>query len=131
MFSLAHSAYSHPTTGPSQVTRPTLPLGGPGRPKLPAADGRRLALDLTAGARFYGNGMFYSMGNLMGNGQVGMLFIDFERQHRLRLQSIARADDSDSLLPSHAEAQLVVRILSPRFSSTARGTSITTQNWAV
>ena len=26
-----------------------------------------------------GNGMFYSMGNLMGNGQVGMLFIDFER----------------------------------------------------
>ena len=36
-----------------------------------------------------GNGMFYSMGNLMGNGQVGMLFIDLEKPHRLRLQGIA------------------------------------------
>ena len=27
-----------------------------------------------------GNGMFYSMGNLLGNPQVGMLFVNFEKQ---------------------------------------------------
>jgi predicted pyridoxine 5'-phosphate oxidase superfamily flavin-nucleotide-binding protein len=52
-----------------------------------------------------GNGMFYSMGNLMGNGQVGMLFIDFEKPHRLRLQGIASVDDGDPLLQNYAEAQ--------------------------
>ena len=26
-----------------------------------------------------GNGMFYSMGNLMGNSKVGMLFVNFDR----------------------------------------------------
>ena len=34
-----------------------------------------------------GNGMFYSMGNLMGNGQVGMLFIDLES----RIDCVCRA----------------------------------------
>ena len=57
-----------------------------------------------------GNGMFYSMGNLMGNGRVGMLFIDFEKPHRLRLQGIASVDDGDPLLQNYAEAQLVVRV---------------------
>src|SRR5262245_21523748 len=45
--------------------------------------------------RYDGNGMFYSMGNLMGNGEVGLLFIDFEKPHRLRLQGIASVDDGD------------------------------------
>jgi uncharacterized protein len=54
--------------------------------------------------------MFYSMGNLMGNNQVGMLFIDFEKPHRLRLQGIASVDDDDPLLQNYAEAQLVVRV---------------------
>jgi len=57
-----------------------------------------------------GNGMFYSMGNLMGNGEVGLLFIDFEKPHRLRLQGIASVDDGDPLLQNYAEAQLVVRV---------------------
>src|SRR4029078_7440605 len=41
-----------------------------------------------------GDGMFYSMGNLLGNVQVGMLFVDFEKPHRLRLQGMASVDDS-------------------------------------
>src|SRR6478752_6262732 len=57
-----------------------------------------------------GNGMFYSMGNLLGNVQVGMLFVDFEKPHRLRLQGVASVDDSDPLLKDYAEAQLVVRV---------------------
>jgi uncharacterized protein len=56
-----------------------------------------------------GNGMFYSMGNLLGNRQVGMLFVNFEKPHRLRLQGIASVDDNDPLLQEYAEAQLIVR----------------------
>src|SRR5215469_882375 len=36
-----------------------------------------------------GNGMFYSMGNLLGNDQVGMLFIDFEKPHRPAMPEVA------------------------------------------
>ena len=57
-----------------------------------------------------GNGMFYSMGNLIGNHHVGMLFINFEKPHRLRLQGVASVDDDDPLLPEYPEAQLVVRV---------------------
>src|SRR5215469_6416157 len=57
-----------------------------------------------------GNGMFYSMGNLLGNRQVGMLFINFEKPHRLRLHGIASVDDNDPMLSEFAEAQLVVRV---------------------
>ena len=57
-----------------------------------------------------GNGMFYSMGNLLGNHQVGMLFINFEKPHRLRLQGIASIDNNDSLREEYAEAQLIVRV---------------------
>lgn len=58
-----------------------------------------------------GNGMFYSMGNLVGNHQVGMLFISFEKPHRLRLQGVASIDDNDPLLREYPEAQLLVRIM--------------------
>src|ERR1043166_7016124 len=57
-----------------------------------------------------GNGMFYSMGNLVGNGQVGMLFVNFEKPHRLRVQGVASVDDNDPLLKDYAEAQLIVRV---------------------
>lgn len=57
-----------------------------------------------------GNGMFYSMGNLVGNPHVGMLFINFEKPHRLRLQGVASVDDNDPLLQEYPEAQRVVRI---------------------
>src|SRR6266481_3701637 len=51
-----------------------------------------------------GNGMFYSMGNLLGNPQVGMLFVSFEKPHRLRVQGTASIDDNDPLLQEYAEA---------------------------
>src|SRR6516164_5587215 len=54
--------------------------------------------------------MFFSMGNLLGNQQVGMLLINFEKPHRLRLQGIASVDDNDPLLSEYAEAQLIVRV---------------------
>ena len=39
-----------------------------------------------------GNGMYLSAGNALVNPQVGLLFIDFEQQKRLRLNGIARID---------------------------------------
>lgn len=57
-----------------------------------------------------GNGMFVSMGNLAATRSVGLLFIDFERQRRLRVDGVARIDFEDPLLPNYAEAQFVVRV---------------------
>jgi hypothetical protein len=54
--------------------------------------------------------MFYSMGNMLGNPHVGMLFVNFEKPHRLRVQGTASIDDDDPLLQEYSEAQLVVRV---------------------
>jgi hypothetical protein len=57
-----------------------------------------------------GNGMFLSMGNVLVNPHVGMLFVDFERGRRMRLNGIASIDEEDPLLVEYPEAQLVVRV---------------------
>ena len=57
-----------------------------------------------------GNGMFYSMGNLHQNPSVGILFIDFEVPHRMRLQGKASIADDDPLLQEYSEADLIVRV---------------------
>ncbi len=57
-----------------------------------------------------GNGMFFSMGNIAGNAQIGMLFIDFETPHRLRLQGTASVLADDPLLTDYKEAELIVRV---------------------
>ncbi len=41
-----------------------------------------------------GNGMFLSMGNIAADPKVGLLFIDFERPRRLRVQGVARLDET-------------------------------------
>jgi predicted pyridoxine 5'-phosphate oxidase superfamily flavin-nucleotide-binding protein len=57
-----------------------------------------------------GNGMFLSMGNLGQNRRVGMLFIDFVRPKRLRIEGEASACFDDPLLAAYPEAQFVVRV---------------------
>lgn len=57
-----------------------------------------------------GNGMFFSMGNISGNPKIGILFIDFENPHRLRLHGEARVLANDPLLAEYKEAELIVRI---------------------
>ena len=57
-----------------------------------------------------GNGMYLSMGNLRINPAVGMLFIDFERGHRMRLNGMASIDPNDPLMAHYPEAQFVVRV---------------------
>src|SRR3954451_17249925 len=57
-----------------------------------------------------GNGTYLSLGNLLRNRQVGMLFIDFASPKRLRVNGVASIDEHDPLLEEYAEAQLVVRV---------------------
>ena len=44
-----------------------------------------------------GNGMYLSTGNVLVNPDVGLLFIDFERGHRMRLEGTASIDLDDPL----------------------------------
>jgi len=85
--------------------RPTVSYKGGDPGFVRVLDGKTVAFPC-----YDGNGMFYSMGNLLENVQVGMLFVDFEKPHRLRLQGVASVDDNDPLLKDYAEAQLVVRV---------------------
>jgi predicted pyridoxine 5'-phosphate oxidase superfamily flavin-nucleotide-binding protein len=57
-----------------------------------------------------GNGMYLSAGNALVNAQVGLLFIDFEQQKRLRLNGLASITREDDLLPAYPEAQFVMRV---------------------
>src|SRR6476646_515974 len=59
-----------------------------------------------------GNGMYLSMGNLLVNPHVGMLFIDFtsKRPSRLRLNGVASIDEDDPLKTSWPGAQFAVRV---------------------
>jgi uncharacterized protein len=58
-----------------------------------------------------GNGMFKSLGNLVVNASVGMLFIAMhDKPRRLRVNGIATMRDDDPLLAETVGAQVIVRI---------------------
>jgi hypothetical protein len=57
-----------------------------------------------------GNGMYLSMGNVLQTAQVGMLFLDFENQQRMRVNGEARIEKEDSLMADYPEAQFIVRV---------------------
>lgn len=58
-----------------------------------------------------GNGMFKSLGNILANPSVGLLFIDMgERPCRLRVNGEARVSRDDPLMQRFAGAQLLVRV---------------------
>ena len=57
-----------------------------------------------------GNGMYLSMGNTLENPEVGMLFIDFERCKRMRLNGTARIEPANAVRPPYPEAQFVVKV---------------------
>jgi uncharacterized protein len=61
-----------------------------------------------------GNGMFRSLGNVLVNAAVALLFIDFERQSRLRVNGRASIADDDPLLATIPGAQMIVRVWAER-----------------
>ncbi len=59
---------------------------------------------------FDGNGMYLSMGNINTSSKIGMLFIDFETPHRVRLHGTATVSRDDPLIDEFHEAELVIRV---------------------
>jgi predicted pyridoxine 5'-phosphate oxidase superfamily flavin-nucleotide-binding protein len=57
-----------------------------------------------------GNGMYLSMGNVSQTGRVGMLFIDFEQQNRMRVEGVAEIALQHELLRKYVEAQFIVLV---------------------
>jgi len=59
---------------------------------------------------FDGNGMYLSLGNIEQTARVGLLFVDFEGQRRLRVNGAASLSFDDPLLAEYPRAQCVVRV---------------------
>ena len=57
-----------------------------------------------------GNGMFYSMGNIFANPEIGMLFVDFATPNRLRIQGKSELINEGPLLDSYPGANLVIKV---------------------
>jgi len=59
---------------------------------------------------YNGNGMHLSAGNITETNKVGLLFVDFERQARMRILGSAHIADNDPLMERYPGAQLIVRV---------------------
>ena len=66
--------------------------------------------DTLAFPDYDGNGMFKSLGNVLANPHVGMLFVDFESPRRLRVNGRASISGDDPLLMQFEGAKLIVRV---------------------
>lgn len=77
--------------------------GAPGFVRI--VDDRTLAFP-----NYNGNGMYLAMGNILESSMVGMLFINWEKGHRLRLHGAASIHHDDPLMAEYPEAQFVVRV---------------------
>lgn len=61
-----------------------------------------------------GNGMYRTWGNVLVNAHVGLLFIDFERQKRLRVNGVAQVCTDDPLLAQCPGAVFIIRVAAER-----------------
>jgi predicted pyridoxine 5'-phosphate oxidase superfamily flavin-nucleotide-binding protein len=59
---------------------------------------------------FDGNGMFLSMGNITTNSKIGLLLIDFETPHRIRIHGNASVSREPELLKFFPGSEMVVRL---------------------
>ena len=86
-----------------------------GRPSVSYKGGERglvkvVDVNTLAFPSYDGNGMYLSAGNMTINNKIGMLFIDFENPHRLRIYGEASVSNDDPLLAEYIDAQLIIRI---------------------
>jgi uncharacterized protein len=88
---------------------------GDGRPDVSFKGGAPGFVRLTSSNElafpdYDGNGMFRSLGNLSVNPSVGLLFVDFEKPRRLRVQGLATVSRNDPLMAATVGAQMIVRV---------------------
>jgi hypothetical protein len=85
--------------------RPTVSYKGGDAGFVKVIDSKTLAFP-----SYDGNGMFFSMGNITTQSQVGLLFISFEAPHRIRVQGTATISRTDPLMSEYKEADFIVRV---------------------
>lgn len=85
--------------------RPTVSYKGGDPGFVRVVDDRTLAFP-----SYDGNSMYLSMGNISANPFVGLLFIDFQNPHRIRVQGQATLHPDDELLADYKEAEFIVRV---------------------
>jgi predicted pyridoxine 5'-phosphate oxidase superfamily flavin-nucleotide-binding protein len=61
-----------------------------------------------------GNGMYRSWGNLVVNPHIGLLFIDFENQSRLRVNGKATIRGDDPLRAEYPGAVFIIRVIAEK-----------------
>ncbi len=61
-----------------------------------------------------GNGMYRTWGNVLVNAHVGLLFLDFERPKRLRVNGVARISEDDPLRHEFPGSVFIVRVAADR-----------------
>ena len=61
-----------------------------------------------------GNGMFLSLGNVAACGRVGLLFVDFETPHRIRVRGDARVHREGPMVDGYPGADAVVEVIVER-----------------
>lgn len=85
--------------------RPTVSYKGGAIGFARVLDGKTLAFP-----NYDGNGMYMSMGNIDLNHEIGMLFISFEKPHRIRVQGTAAISRDDPLMAEYPGADMIVRV---------------------
>ncbi len=61
-----------------------------------------------------GNGMYRSWGNILVNPHIGLLFIDFENPHRLRVNGTAQLHEQDPLRAEYPGSVFIIRVTADR-----------------
>ena len=92
-----------------ETGQPTCSYKGGDPGFVTVVDSRTLAFP-----NYDGNGMYLSMGNVDATHRVGLLFLDFEHQRRMRVDGTAERRRDDPLLARYPEAQFVVRVSAER-----------------
>lgn len=72
-------------------------------------DDRTLAIP-----EYDGNGMYRTWGNVLVNPQIGLLFLDFEKPRRLRVNGIAHVVENDPLCAECPGSVFIVRVTATR-----------------
>jgi len=57
-----------------------------------------------------GNGMYRSWGNLDSNPHIGLLFIDFQNQSRLRVNGTAKISSDDPMISEYPGSVFIIRM---------------------